>query len=99
MGILPAFSGTAVHDASPSYLSYAGCAHALCNAHVLRGLIFLHEQHHQAWADELTTLLVMAKDLADAARRTTGCARWTGFCPPTGGAGCGRSRSGPSSPA
>jgi transposase len=79
VGILPAFSGTAVHDASPSYLSYASCAHALCNAHVLRGLIFLHEQHHQAWADELTTLLVMAKDLADAARRTTGCARWTGF--------------------
>jgi transposase len=57
-----------VHDASPSYLRYTGCAHARCNAHVLRELIFLHEQHHQAWADELATLLVTAKDLADAAR-------------------------------
>jgi transposase len=68
LGILPAFAGTAVHDAYPSYLHYPGCAHALCNAHVLRELVFLHEQHHQAWADELATLLVSAKDLADAAR-------------------------------
>src|SRR5215211_179945 len=70
LGILPAFTGTAVHDAYPSYLHYPGCAHALCNAHVLRELIFLYEQHHQAWADELATLLVTAKDLADAARAT-----------------------------
>ena len=28
LGILPAFAGTAVHDASPSYLHYPGCAHA-----------------------------------------------------------------------
>ena len=68
LGILPGFAGTAVHDAYPSYLHYPGCAHALCNAHVLRELVFLHEQHHQAWADELATLLVTAKDLADAAR-------------------------------
>jgi len=57
-----------VHDCYRSYLHYSGCAHALCNAHVLRELIFLHEEHHQAWADELATLLVTAKDLADAAR-------------------------------
>jgi transposase len=68
LGILPAFTGTAVHDAYPSYLHASGCAHALCNAHVLRELVFLHEQHHQAWADELATLLVTAKDLTDAAR-------------------------------
>ena len=68
LGILPAFTGIAMHDAYPSYLHYPGCAHALCNAHVLRELLFLHEQHHQAWADELATLLVTAKDLADAAR-------------------------------
>src|SRR5262249_41600720 len=53
----------------PTLLGLRPCpAHALCNAHVLRELIFLHEQHHQAWADELATLLVTAKDLADAAR-------------------------------
>ena len=68
LGILPAFTGTAVHDAYASYLTYTGCSHALCNAHLLRELIFLYEEHHQTWADALTTLLVTAKDLADAAR-------------------------------
>jgi transposase len=70
LGVLPGFTGVAVHDAYASYLTYPDCAHALCNAHLLRELIFLHEQHHQAWADELATLLVSAKDLADAARAT-----------------------------
>jgi transposase len=70
LGILPAFTGTAVHDAYASYLTYTECTHALCNAHLLRELLFLHEQHHQAWADELVTLLVTAKDLADTARAT-----------------------------
>lgn len=68
IGILPAFTGTATHDAWAPYLTYADCAHALCNAHLLRELIFLSEQDHQTWADELATLLVTAKDLADTAR-------------------------------
>ncbi|MDQ3700425.1 MAG: IS66 family transposase [Chloroflexota bacterium] len=68
IGILPAFTGTATHDAWAPYLTYDACAHALCNAHLLRELIFLYEQDHQAWADELATLLVTAKDLADTAR-------------------------------
>lgn len=69
IGILPAFTGTAEHDAWAPYFTYDDCTHALCNAHLLRELIFLHEQHHQAWAEELTTLLVTAKELADAARQ------------------------------
>lgn len=68
IGILPAFTGTAAHDAWAPYFTYDDCAHALCNAHLLRELIYLHEQHHQAWADELATLLVTAKDLVDTAR-------------------------------
>ncbi len=68
IGILPAFTGTAVHDAWAPYFTYNGCRHALCNAHLLRELIYLHEQHHQAWADELATLLVTGKDLVDTAR-------------------------------
>jgi transposase len=68
LGILPAFTGTAVHDAWASYFTYTACAHALCNAHLLRELVYLHEQEHQAWADELATLLVTAKDLVDQAR-------------------------------
>ena len=68
IGILPGFTGTGVHDAWAPYLTYTECAHALCNAHLLRELVFLHEQDHQAWADELATLLVTAKDLVDTAR-------------------------------
>ena len=68
LGILPGFRGVAVHDAYPSYRTYGECTHALCNAHLLRELVFLHEHHHQAWADELATLLVTAKDLTDTAR-------------------------------
>lgn len=34
-GILPRFTGLAVHDAYSAYNSFA-CTHALCNAHVLR---------------------------------------------------------------
>lgn len=68
IGILPTFTGTATHDAWAPYLTYTGCTHALCNAHLLRELVFLHEQEHHAWADELATLLVTAKDLVDTAR-------------------------------
>ena len=68
IGILPAFTGTAEHDAWAPYFTYHGCRHALCNAHLLRELVYLHEQHQQAWADELVTLLVTGKDLVDTAR-------------------------------
>lgn len=68
IGILPAFTGTAEHDAWAPYFTYDDCTHALCNAHLLRELIYLHEQDHQAWADELATLLVTGKDLVDTAR-------------------------------
>jgi len=68
IGILPAFTGAATHDAWAPYFTYDNCTHALCNAHLLRELIFLYEQDHQTWADELATLLVSAKDLADTAR-------------------------------
>ncbi|MBI3972517.1 MAG: IS66 family transposase [Chloroflexi bacterium] len=68
IGILPAFTGTAEHDAYASYLTYTGCAHALGHAHLLRELLFRHEPHHQAGADELATRLVTAQDLVDTAR-------------------------------
>jgi hypothetical protein len=38
MGVLPSFSGVAVHDAWAPYDSYAGATHQLCCAHALREL-------------------------------------------------------------
>lgn len=41
IGILPAFAGTAVHDAWAPYDTYTHMIHALCNAHALRELIYV----------------------------------------------------------
>jgi transposase len=67
IGVLPGFGGRAVHDGWSSYFAY-GCAHALCNAHHLRELTFLHERHGQAWAEELKALLREMKQAVEAAR-------------------------------
>lgn len=60
IGILPLFKGTAIHDFWKSYYQYS-CEHGLCNAHLLRELIFIKERFEQDWADELITLLLKMK--------------------------------------
>lgn len=40
-GVLPTFTGTAVHDAWAPYDTYTNATHALCNAHVLRELVYV----------------------------------------------------------
>ncbi len=61
LGILPQFTGRALHDGWPAYLGY-GCQHGLCNAHHLRELTFVAEQMGQAWATDLQALLLQIKD-------------------------------------
>jgi len=56
-GILPLFAGVLVHDFWSPYLAYL-CAHALCNAHLLRELRFLFEEMDQKWAAKMTDLLL-----------------------------------------
>ncbi len=63
MGILPYFTGTAVHDHWESYYTYA-CTHGLCNAHHLRELIYFAE-HEEKWAEKLMDCLIDAKDEKD----------------------------------
>ena len=57
MGILPHFSGWAVHDHWASYLAFEACNHAFCNAHHLRELQFITDQYAQPWAIEMAQLL------------------------------------------
>jgi transposase len=57
IGVLPAFGGVAVHEGLSSYRHYERCAHALCNAHHLRELTFVEEEHEQEWAGRMKGLL------------------------------------------
>ena len=67
IGILPYFSGIAIHDFWKSYYHYS-CDHALCNAHLLRELIFIHEHYQQDWAMQMIELLTGIKTCVDKAR-------------------------------
>jgi transposase len=77
IGILPAFTGRAVHDGWASYFAYS-CEHALCNAHHLRELTFVAEQHGQAWAAAMKGLLQDAYRRVEQAK-ARGVDRLPGF--------------------
>jgi transposase len=73
IGILSDFRGTSVHDCYPSYFMYEDCAHALCNAHLLRELIAVYEEQQQdtkqqQWAGQMIELLVEIKSAVEQAR-------------------------------
>ncbi len=55
-GIIPEFKGYLIHDFWKPYLTY-DCNHSICNAHLLRELKFLHEEHDQPWAGTMSDLL------------------------------------------
>jgi transposase len=57
-GILPRCKNWLIHDHWKPYFSYKECLHALCNEHHLRELKFLHEEHQEAWAKEMSDFLV-----------------------------------------
>lgn len=70
-GVLPAFTGIAVHDGFKPYRRYTNATHALCNVHHLRELLGIIEQHRddpqQSWALGMDRLL---RDLHAAVQRT-----------------------------
>jgi len=70
IGILPQFHGVAEHDGYSSYPQYTQCEHALCNAHHIRELRFLHEHHKQQWALDLKDHLLTCQSTVQEARAT-----------------------------
>ena len=68
--VLPRFTGVAVHDAWAPYDTYHGVVHALCNAHLLRELIYVQDTAPRKVADlaeQATDALLKIKDLVETA--------------------------------
>lgn len=65
IGVLPRFSGIAVHDGWASYFGYKQSQHILCNAHLLRDLQGIFEQTGETWAENMKKLLCDAKQLKE----------------------------------
>jgi len=70
INILPRFQGRAIHDHWKAYFNYS-CKHGLCNAHHLRELTFISEQHGQKWAEKLIDFLLETKEMVNKERLHT----------------------------
>ena len=71
IGILPNFSGRAIHDGLPAYFQYLNLKHGLCNEHHLRSFEFLEERHPQKWVIKLKELILEIKTAVDKAQQTS----------------------------
>lgn len=66
-GILRSRIAVLVHDCWAPYWDLK-CVHALCNAHLLRELTFVHESTGQGWAKRMMGLLRRANQRCETAR-------------------------------
>lgn len=69
IGILPNFTGRAIHDGLPVYFKYANAQHGLCNEHHLRSFDFLEERHPQKWVTALSDLILEIKAAVETAKQ------------------------------
>jgi transposase len=69
-GILPKQVAILVHDCWKPYWKLE-CEYALCNAHLLRELVFLHESTGQTWPQRMIDVLIAARDTCAAVRPVT----------------------------
>ncbi len=67
-GVLPDFTGIAVHDCWPSYQNFEQIEHALCCAHLLRELNAVREnEKNHIWAECFQKLLIRMKKAKEEA--------------------------------
>ena len=59
MGVLPGYTGVAVHDHLPSYLKFKTCSHSFCNEHHVRELdgVTVREGEGAKWAERMKIVL------------------------------------------
>jgi transposase len=59
VGILPQFRGVCVRDGWMAYDEYRQARHALCNAHLLRELVYVEDvaAEQQQWTRPLAVLM------------------------------------------
>lgn len=69
-GILSNRSGVLVHDCWAPYWKLDDAKHALCNAHLLRELLYVKELTGHQWPQAMTDFLLSANQLCWAARRS-----------------------------
>jgi transposase len=74
VGILPQFRGTLVRDGYLSYSRFEQCRHSLCNAHLLRELVYVEEVNpeQKVWTAPLSRLLLKIKDSVAQAQAEAG---------------------------
>ena len=58
INILPTFRGTLIHDHWKPYYTYQNCQHGLCNAHHVRELQWVIDNHPHTWAKSMQDLLL-----------------------------------------
>jgi len=68
--ILTGYQGTVVHDCWKPYWQL-DCIHALCNAHLLRELVFIQESTAQTWPQRMADVLLAAHHECQIARTAT----------------------------
>lgn len=68
-GILPRRIGVLVHDCWAPYWKLDDGPHALCNAHLLRELLYVKEITGQEWPQAMMQFLLTSNQLCEAARQ------------------------------